>query len=209
MSEPASKRRRTESGVEEGSESDSENQTAMKVKRSKYWFDDGNVVLQAENTQFRVHRSMMAHHSKVFKDMFGMPQPEQAQDAMVDGCPVVILGDEPRDVELVLAVFYDNVKALDFRKKMTVFQLGAYLQLGKKYEIEYLQNEALKHMRGDYPTTLDGWDETFERQNIDSNKIRLSGVARSVILFGHSMFVLSVLPAAYFTYVVYSSPIWI
>jgi len=80
------------------------------VTRSEYWLDDGNIVLQAENVQFRVHRSVLARQSGVFKDMFGMPQPLQSEEPTVDGCPVVCLSDAADDVEAVLAIFYDNVK---------------------------------------------------------------------------------------------------
>ncbi|KAJ7018360.1 hypothetical protein C8F04DRAFT_1303474 [Mycena alexandri] len=34
-----------------------------------FWFDDGNVVLQAENTRFRVHWSLLCLHSSVFRGM--------------------------------------------------------------------------------------------------------------------------------------------
>ncbi|KAJ6519013.1 hypothetical protein C8R45DRAFT_1204281 [Mycena sanguinolenta] len=39
------------------------------------WFNDGSVVLQAGNTQFRVHWGVLAPHSSVFRDMRGRPKP--------------------------------------------------------------------------------------------------------------------------------------
>lgn len=42
------------------------------IVRSDIWQFDGNVVLQAENIQFRVHKSVLAANSVVFKDMFTM-----------------------------------------------------------------------------------------------------------------------------------------
>jgi hypothetical protein len=41
-----------------------------KIRRSEIWFEDGNVILQAGHTQFRVHRGIIALHSRVFKGMF-------------------------------------------------------------------------------------------------------------------------------------------
>ncbi|CAA7258930.1 unnamed protein product [Cyclocybe aegerita] len=203
MSEPASKRRRTES--EEGG-SDSETQKPFlfmnSVQRSKYWFDDGNVVLRAEGTLFRVHCSMMAHQSKVFKDMFGMPQPqEQTQDVMVEDCPVITLGDTGEDVEHILAVFYDNINALDLRQKMHFSQLSAFLRLGKKYEIEYLQNEALKLLRLDFPATLDAYDKTFAGDQVKYDFPRECGPFTPVILLALDHSIPSVLLSAYLTYV--------
>jgi len=99
---PSPKRRRTE-----------ENITAEQQPtptHSKYWFDDGNVVLQAENTQFRVHRSMLSRHSHVLKDMFEIPQPENTEGHIIEGCPVVHLYDSSQDVEIVISIFYDNLQ---------------------------------------------------------------------------------------------------
>ncbi|CAA7258932.1 unnamed protein product [Cyclocybe aegerita] len=205
MSKPSSKRRRKDSesgGTGSGSETDAP--LTVTFKRSKYWFDDGNVILQAEDTQFRVHRSMLAHQSAVFKDMFGMPQPEQPQDAMLDGCPIVPLGDKAADVEHVLAVFYDNYNSFDLRKQLAMSPLSAFLRLGKKYGIEFLQNEALKRLRRDFPTTLEAYDESFKGQDIlleGEGNVAFKKMSQSVILLALETSISSVLPSAYLTYV--------
>ena len=69
------------------------------------WFADGNVILEAEERQFRVHRGILAMHSTVFKDMFEMPQP--SEEPTVEGCPVVKLSDTAADVEHLLSVVYN------------------------------------------------------------------------------------------------------
>ncbi|KZV90199.1 hypothetical protein EXIGLDRAFT_837971 [Exidia glandulosa HHB12029] len=38
------------------------------------WYGDGNVVLQAENTLYNVHRSVLSRESKLFEDMFALGQ---------------------------------------------------------------------------------------------------------------------------------------
>lgn len=35
------------------------------------WFDDGNVILQAESTLFKVYRGILVQNSTVFHDMVG------------------------------------------------------------------------------------------------------------------------------------------
>ncbi|KAJ7039025.1 hypothetical protein C8F04DRAFT_1086858 [Mycena alexandri] len=60
MSRPPTKRQRTEDAP---------------VNRSEIWHNDGSVVLQAENTQFRVHQSVLAMHSQFFRGIQGLPQP--------------------------------------------------------------------------------------------------------------------------------------
>lgn len=73
--------------------------------RSKIWYSDGSVVIQAENTQFRVHASFLSQHSTMFNDMFALAQP--SDELRVEGCPVVMVTDTAADWEHVLATLYD------------------------------------------------------------------------------------------------------
>ena len=99
---PKLKRQRTEEAIPR--------QRQQTLKRSEYWFDDGNIILQVENTLFRVHRGMLAHHSEVLKDMFEIPQPENPNELQVEGCPVVPLYDSLEDVEIIISIFYGKFK---------------------------------------------------------------------------------------------------
>lgn len=46
------------------------------IRHSEFWFLDGSVVLLARNVLFRVHKTFLARHSSVFRDMFSLPQPQ-------------------------------------------------------------------------------------------------------------------------------------
>jgi BTB/POZ domain len=70
------------------------------------WLDDGNIILQAESTQFRVLRSILSASSSVFRDMFSLPQPEN--ENLVDGCPVVHVSDTADDLHHVLKALFDR-----------------------------------------------------------------------------------------------------
>ena len=70
--------------------------------RSDIWYEDGNVILQAENIQFRVHRGILAQCSTVFRDMFSFPQPPSSDVEMVEGCAVVHLSDTAEEVGYIL-----------------------------------------------------------------------------------------------------------
>jgi hypothetical protein len=94
---PPTKRRRTSSAQETN---------PNPITRSDIWFEDGSVVLQVELKQFRVHRTMLARHSTVFKDMFGIPQPQG--EAAIEGCPIVHLSDTAEDVCHMLMALYDK-----------------------------------------------------------------------------------------------------
>lgn len=78
--------------------------------RSSFWFKTGDVVLHVKNTQYRVHREILARHSNIFKDTFNMPQSTEVDGHVVEGQPVVELDDEAYDIEYMLSVFYDTVK---------------------------------------------------------------------------------------------------
>jgi BTB/POZ domain len=101
MSTHGQKRRRTNSVPGSNSAPASAN-----VRSKVVWIDDGNVILQAESTLFRVHRSMLSSQSTVFSDMFSFPQPPN--EPTLDGCPIVHLSDPAKDVECFLRAHYDG-----------------------------------------------------------------------------------------------------
>lgn len=79
-----------------------EDADAKAIVRSDLWFEDGNIVLEAERTQFKVHRGLLSRNSSVFRDMFTVPQPSTTEEEMVEGCAVVQLSDSAADVTYVL-----------------------------------------------------------------------------------------------------------
>lgn len=74
------------------------------LKRDReVWLEDGNVVLACESTVFRVHRSILAAHCEVFKDMFAVCAPPEDEE-MYDGCPLIVMHDKPVDMRRFLKV---------------------------------------------------------------------------------------------------------
>lgn len=98
------KRKRTDSNDGERAE------TA--VERSSVWFEDGNVILQAKGIQFRVHRSILATNSPIFRDMFQVGSPDV--DPTCDGLPVVELPDDPVDLRRALDALYNRWYVIGF-----------------------------------------------------------------------------------------------
>ena len=68
------------------------------------WFDTGNIVIQAENYQFRIHRSILSARSPVLRRVFAEPL-EQTKG--IEGCPVRHLQDRGEDVKNFLMAIYD------------------------------------------------------------------------------------------------------
>ena len=73
-----------------------------KKLRSGLWFSDGNVILEAEGKQFRVHQGVLAKHSTVFKDMFVNTNTDDGKT-----CPIIQIADKSEDVEHILNALYD------------------------------------------------------------------------------------------------------
>ncbi|KAJ6491826.1 hypothetical protein C8R47DRAFT_976289 [Mycena vitilis] len=97
----------------------------------KLWFDDGSVVLQAQNTQFRVHCGVLSH-SSVFCDMRrGLPQPPDQN--VVEGCTVVVLTDSAVDVETLLETFHHPPFSVAAVPLFCI--IAAQLRLGRKYKL--------------------------------------------------------------------------
>ncbi|KAF8216802.1 hypothetical protein K438DRAFT_1925832 [Mycena galopus ATCC 62051] len=136
MSTPPAKRKRTENAP---------------LKRSKTWFSDGNVVLQAADTQFRVHWGVLAMHSSIFCDMQGLPQPPD--QPRIDGCPVVELFDDPVDVEHLLKALY--IPAFHCQNTLPLSVVAALIRLGRKYDFKYLFDSAVARLTSAYPASLD------------------------------------------------------
>ena len=71
------------------------------VKRDPdLWLEDGNIVLVARDTAFRVYRGLLVKQSTVLADMFATGNP--TADESLDGCPVVRLPDAPVDLKHLL-----------------------------------------------------------------------------------------------------------
>ncbi|KAJ7366520.1 hypothetical protein DFH08DRAFT_929375 [Mycena albidolilacea] len=142
---PPAKRRRTD---------DADAPEMPLVRSTEYWFDDGNIILQVESTQFRLTKSMLSMHSTVFRDMFMMPLP--ADEPTVENCPVVVLsGDSPQDWIHLLGAMYpkcliDEVPSLEL--------IAAILRLSKKYDFSAFHKDCIRRLKTEFPTTLEEYD---------------------------------------------------
>lgn len=80
---------------------DGEAQARTATKRcQEFWLDDGNIILIAQDTAFRLYRQLLASQSKVFADMLVASQAD-TNDTM-ENCPVVRLSDSPQDLTHLL-----------------------------------------------------------------------------------------------------------
>ncbi|KAJ7196483.1 hypothetical protein GGX14DRAFT_325941, partial [Mycena pura] len=144
---PSSKRRRT--GIDAP---DPDNSTPI---RSKIWMPYGDIILQAESTQFRVNRDVLAHQSSVFRDMFSVPQP--ADEPTIEGCPIVQVFDKAKDWALLLETLYNpcafsSKYRFNAEKTLEFVVIAAMLRLGRKYDMPKVKNTALSRIHQAVPS---------------------------------------------------------
>ncbi|KAJ7185866.1 hypothetical protein C8R46DRAFT_387761 [Mycena filopes] len=182
MSEPSSaKRKRVEADC-------SETPGSAPI-RSKIWKPFGDIILQAESTQFRVSRDILAEQSSVFRDMFGVPQPPN--EPTIEGCPIVHVSDTAQDWELLLEVLY---KPFDSAVSRPFPVVAAMLRLGKKYEMEAPKEDALRRIHTECPTTLEKIDSIQGSETLWSVITREHGLAMSLLNLAYECGVYSAIP---------------
>ena len=76
------------------------------------YFKDGNLVLVADDTSFRVHDRVLSQNSVLLRNMIvagSQPSPTDCEK-FIEGCPVVRLDDTAEDVAVVLTIMYQSCK---------------------------------------------------------------------------------------------------
>ncbi|KAJ7147796.1 hypothetical protein C8R43DRAFT_889348, partial [Mycena crocata] len=132
------------------------------------WFEDCGLIIQAENTLFRVSGDILAMHSPVFRDMLSLPPP--TADDMMDGCPFVRLPDSSADV----TVFLQSLFVYNFfgghPAPATFSTVASVLRMSHKYEVDMLRKHALTHISFFHPTTLSAYESFSEEDDaLDNN----------------------------------------
>lgn len=78
------------------------------VQDPDYYLHDGTVVLAADAVLFKIHQSVLARHSSVFHDTFGLPRPvDGGGNDLLDGVPVLDLDDTKDDLKVMIRLIYD------------------------------------------------------------------------------------------------------
>ncbi|CAK5272421.1 unnamed protein product [Mycena citricolor] len=153
----------------------------LSLTHSTPYFSDATLVIQSEQTLFRVYPAILAAQSSVFRDMLTFPHPGH-QDGSAralgeyyePGCPLVVVHDKKEDMEVFLDAIYDS-SFLAHPEALPSATITALLRLGRKYDVPHLERRGICELSKIYPTTLDAWDGTLARSpRIDSTKIRRS-----------------------------------
>ncbi|KAI0072966.1 hypothetical protein K474DRAFT_1667191 [Panus rudis PR-1116 ss-1] len=120
------------------------------------WFEDGSIILSAENTLFKVHRSVIHRYSEVFCDILAFPQPEaDVEDSRVSELPVVHIPDTPFDTMHLLSAMYYGHKYFGESVTLPFETALSMLHMGTKYQIAVIRKEAILRLKLCFPTSLD------------------------------------------------------
>nr|VWP00495.1 N/A [Ganoderma boninense] len=143
----------TDASIAEDNQSDEEH--AARERDTEFWYADGNVILAADNVEFRVYKGILADHSPVFKDMFSLPQPDPGASES-DACPVVLLTDSPSDLRYILRVCIPKPDTNPFAavtKGPSFESVSASICLGHKYDMTELVAHGFSYLKTYFPTT--------------------------------------------------------
>ncbi|KAG7094042.1 hypothetical protein E1B28_007663 [Marasmius oreades] len=178
--------------------------SSLLTRCSELWFNDGNIVLIAEQQfAFKVHRGVLARHSEVFADMFGVPQPmEMEVDADLEGCQHVEMPhDLADDIYHFLKSIYDGLYFMTRRRSSQFPSLSSVLRLSTKYIAPVLHQRCMDQLSADWPTTLDAWD-TRESEATDERGVYLPRESSAhpvvVIELANEMGLVDLLPSAFY-----------
>ncbi|PIL26653.1 hypothetical protein GSI_11278 [Ganoderma sinense ZZ0214-1] len=127
------------------------------------WFEDGNVIVIAQNIAFRFHKGVLSHHSQVFRDLFLVPQPSSSDASPIDtldGCPVVRVSDTSYDFKELLRALYGGVSYLHPSKSASFPVLAALGRLAHKYQLDQLLDAVVQRLKRSFTTRLATWDRS-------------------------------------------------
>ncbi|GJE90723.1 hypothetical protein PsYK624_068670 [Phanerochaete sordida] len=133
------------------------------------WFDDGNVVLQAENTLFRVYECMLVAQSSVFASIVDTAK---AEEQMHGNYPLVQVDDDAEEMHVLLMALFQRNSLSSFTTDEKV--LTILLKMSTKYRLQSLQTLVLDTLAPYFPLTLDGWLRKT-RRTLDFNPLTRQG----------------------------------
>ncbi|KAJ7806102.1 hypothetical protein B0H14DRAFT_2382146 [Mycena olivaceomarginata] len=129
------------------------------------WFDDGNIVLRAGGSLYRVYRGILTSRSSVFQAMLSLAPPPNSE--LVEGCPLIELADPEVEVTPFLRAIFEPEFFLLSPAPTEIGTVLGCLRLAHKYKVDYLRRRVLVHLSTAFPTTLSGLDRMVRYQPPD------------------------------------------
>ncbi|KAF8580218.1 hypothetical protein K439DRAFT_1619981 [Ramaria rubella] len=156
------------------------------TKSNTIYFDDGNIILIAEQTAFRVHKGLLSYNSDVFRNMFATVQEPPGLETF-DGLPIVKLsGDSGTDMEYFLKALYQFPNAAEKFEPKVWFGI---FRVASKHLFERLRLLCYDTISRFSPTTLRQFDVFQPAED---------ALPRTIILLARETGETRFLPAAFY-----------
>lgn len=199
------------------------------ITRWSIWHKDGSVVLQADNTQFRVHWGILALNSCFFRELQDLPLAQPNDQPSVEGCPIVELSsDASEDVENLLKALYTpcvplctalhfKCATLTFVRRTFLLQkalpfavVATLIRLRRKYDFRDLLDTAAERLTFENPTILEEFDVLKTDGQGPYRLARIlnhPGIFYDMLTLARENNIQSVLPCAYYRAVEHSNQV--
>ncbi|KAJ7471250.1 hypothetical protein B0H11DRAFT_2237545 [Mycena galericulata] len=147
----------------------------MPVRQSlKIWYADGNLVLRADDTIFRVYRGALTSKSAVFRaicvPLQDLASSDEGREDLIHGCPVLVLTDRAQDLEYLMCALFDPEFIVNsYGVETSMIAVVAILRMSAKYGIHFLQRDCSALLNSAFPDTLRDWDKLPRSRTLADN----------------------------------------
>ncbi|EIW62001.1 uncharacterized protein TRAVEDRAFT_144265 [Trametes versicolor FP-101664 SS1] len=117
-------------------------------KHRDYFFADGNVLLQVEDVQYKLHRSLLGKHSPVFEALFTIPQPAGSSEGCSEENPIILSGIQAANFTRFLSLLYPH--SLGLCDIATVDEWTSVMDQADRWQVDSLREHAIAQLRGLY-----------------------------------------------------------
>lgn len=101
-------------------------QPGIGERHQSLWFDEGNVIIVAHGKSFKVHSSVLSHHSNVFKELLSGPALAGLSEKL-DNCPILRAEDRGDALAQLLQIVYDGAKRYEVLLLSSTSSFCSYL----------------------------------------------------------------------------------
>ncbi|KZS97153.1 hypothetical protein SISNIDRAFT_493374 [Sistotremastrum niveocremeum HHB9708] len=122
-----------------------------------YYFQDGNVILQLRDVQFRVHFSQLCRKSQFFEEL----RESQLADSGTDGVQLFVSEEDPRDFEALLTFLYDGMTLVE-SPTLNFATLEPLIRAATKYRFTSIREWAITKLEKVLPTTLEDFHPSVD-----------------------------------------------
>ncbi|KAH8100859.1 hypothetical protein BXZ70DRAFT_132766 [Cristinia sonorae] len=137
------------------------------IKSTEVWYADGDIILRGDSTLFRVSRRLLTKNSRIFEDLFDIPQPDvgclsEDSDDVMEGCLVIQVFDPPDHLEGFLKGLYDASWEINVNTNHNLRLAVGVLEVSSKYEAYPLRERVISWLASVYPPTISAYRKRWE-----------------------------------------------